>query len=157
MDYAQYVPQVMLAAGAIWQFIIHRRLSDKHQTLLQTIEGMSPQIKAFVNEQLKSVTLTPGPKGDPGIIGPVGEQGPPGMNGKDGLEGLRGLEGPPGRDGRDGRDGRNGNASPSALPGLGLALAGAYNAKITVTVNKGSAQCLDRSGSTRFIVASPHR
>lgn len=68
-------------------------------------------------EELKTITLTPGPKGDrgePGPIGPKGEagergpQGDVGPRGSDGLQGPQGLQGIQGERGRDGEPGPRG-------------------------------------------------
>ena len=53
-------------------------------------------------EELQTISLTPGPKGEPGPIGPKGENGEPGPRGERGEQGPIGLTGPKGENGRDG-------------------------------------------------------
>ena len=89
-------------------------------------------------EELQTIALTPGPKGDkgePGPIGPKGEtgergprgadgeggpQGDTGPRGADGLQGpqgLQGIQGERGRDGEPGPRGERGEQGPAGLPG----------------------------------------
>ena len=80
-------------------------------------------------EELQTISLTPGPKGDkgePGPIGPQGERGPQGdtgPRGADGLQGpigpqgLQGIQGERGRDGEPGPRGERGEQGPAGLPG----------------------------------------
>ena len=53
-------------------------------------------------EELRNISLTPGPKGDKGETGERGEQGPIGQTGPAGPQGPIGLTGPKGENGRDG-------------------------------------------------------
>ena len=53
-------------------------------------------------EELRNISLTPGPKGDKGETGERGPQGDTGPRGADGLQGPIGLTGPKGENGRDG-------------------------------------------------------
>ena len=93
--------------------------------ILRRIQALetSPKIDTSVfatKEELKHITLTPGPKGDrgePGIQGPAGERGPKGEQGIQGLrgdtgpigpQGLQGIPGTPGEKGRDGEPGPKG-------------------------------------------------
>lgn len=71
-------------------------------------------------EELQTISLTPGPKGDRGEPGPQGNQGdigpqglqglqgPPGPKGADGLQGPQGLQGIQGERGLDGQPGPRG-------------------------------------------------
>lgn len=77
-------------------------------------------------EELKTISLTPGPKGDkgePGPIGPqglTGERGPQGDVGPKGADGLQGPIGPQGIQGERGQDGQTGprgEQGPAGLPG----------------------------------------
>ena len=83
-------------------------------------------------EELQTISLTPGPKGDkgepgpqgnPGEVGPQGLQGlqgPPGPKGADGLQGpqgLQGIQGERGLDGQPGPRGERGEQGPAGLPG----------------------------------------
>lgn len=54
-------------------------------------------------EELETIVLTPGPKGEDG------KDGAPGINGKDGRDGLDGRDGINGKDGIDGLDGKDGS------------------------------------------------
>lgn len=77
-------------------------------------------------EELRNISLTPGPKGDkgetgdPGPKGETGERGPQGERGADGLQGpqgLQGIQGERGRDGEPGLRGERGEQGPAGLPG----------------------------------------
>ena len=86
-------------------------------------------------EELQNISLTPGPKGDPGEVGPQGLQGlqgPPGPKGETGERGPQGDTGPKGSDGlqgpigpqglqgergQDGQTGPRGEQGPTGLPG----------------------------------------
>lgn len=77
-------------------------------------------------EELQTISLTPGPKGDkgetgdPGPKGETGERGPQGERGADGLQGpqgLQGIQGERGRDGEPGLRGERGEQGPAGLPG----------------------------------------
>lgn len=86
---------------------------------IQALEA-SPKIDTSVyatKEELKHITLTPGPKGDRGEPGPQGIQGisgakgdvgPRGERGEQGPQGLQGIQGIPGTPGEKGRDGEHG-------------------------------------------------
>ena len=91
---------------------------------IQALEA-SPKIDTSVyatKEELKHITLTPGPKGDRGEPGPQGIQGIPGAKGDvgprgergeqgpQGLQGIQGIPGTPGEKGRDGERGPKGEA-----------------------------------------------
>lgn len=89
---------------------------------VQALESKpEPDLSAYATkEELKSISLTPGPQGAPGKDGERGLQGLPGR------DGAKGEQGEPGRDGRDGergpqgapgRDGRNGEQGPAGEPG----------------------------------------
>lgn len=98
--------------------------------ILQRIQALEAAPKTDTSifatkEELRNITLTPGPKGDrgepgpqgiPGIpgakgdAGPRGERGEPGPQGPQGLQGLQGLQGTPGEKGRDGEPGPKGDA-----------------------------------------------
>ena len=62
-------------------------------------------------DELRNISLTPGPKGDKGETGergPQGETGETGPRGADGLQGPQGLQGIRGERGRDGEPGPRG-------------------------------------------------
>lgn len=66
-------------------------------------------------EELRNVSLTPGPKGDKGETGergPQGATGETGPRGADGLQGPQGLQGIQGERGRDGEPGPKGDIGP---------------------------------------------
>ena len=68
-------------------------------------------------DELRNISLTPGPKGDKGE---TGERGPQGERGADGLQGPQGLQGIPGERGQDGQAGsrgERGEQGPAGLPG----------------------------------------
>ena len=72
-------------------------------------------------EELRNVSLTPGPKGDKGETGergPQGATGETGPRGADGLQGPQGLQGIQGERGRDGEPGPKGDIGPIGPQGL---------------------------------------
>ena len=81
--------------------------------ILSDIEGLKtkPEINTSgfaTKEELRNISLTPGPKGDKGEVGergPIGPQGPQGLTGPQGLQGIQGQIGPTGPKGENGRDG----------------------------------------------------
>lgn len=74
-------------------------------------------------DELRNISLTPGPKGDkgePGPIGPqgaTGETGPRGADGLQGPQGLQGIQGERGRDGEPGPRGERGEQGPIGQTG----------------------------------------
>ena len=66
-------------------------------------------------EELRTISLTPGPKGDKGETGERGPQGPEGPRGADGLQGPigpQGVQGERGQDGQSGQKGERGEQGP---------------------------------------------
>ena len=59
-------------------------------------------------DELRNISLTPGPKGDKGETGERGPQGDTGPRGADGLQGPQGLQGIQGERGQDGQPGPRG-------------------------------------------------
>lgn len=90
--------------------------------ILQRIQALEAAPKTDTSifatkEELRNITLTPGPKGDRGEPGPQGIQGIPGTKGdvgprgergEQGPQGLQGIQGIPGTPGEKGRDGEPG-------------------------------------------------
>lgn len=68
-------------------------------------------------EELRTIALTPGPKGDKGETGERGPQGEQGPRGADGLQGPQGLQGIQGERGQDGPKGERGEQGPIGLTG----------------------------------------
>ena len=71
-------------------------------------------------EELKNISLTPGPKGDKGETGergPIGPQGPQGETGQQGLQGERGQDGQVGPRGERGEQGPIGQTGPAGPVG----------------------------------------
>ena len=66
-------------------------------------------------EELRNISLTPGPKGEKGE---TGERGPQGERGADGLQGPQGLQGIQGERGQDGQPGPKGDIGPIGPQGL---------------------------------------
>ena len=90
--------------------------------ILQRIQALeaSPKIDTSVfcdKEELKHITLTPGPKGDRGEPGPQGIQGIPGTKGDVGPRGERGPIGPQGLQGLTGPKGETGERGPQGDTG----------------------------------------
>ena len=68
-----------------------------------------------MKEELRNISLTPGPKGDKGE---TGERGPIGPQGLTGQQGLQGIQGPIGPKGDTGERGPQGDAGPKGADGL---------------------------------------
>lgn len=113
---------------------------------LQVLES-NPNIDTSnfaTKDELRNISLTPGPKGDKGetgergpqgdvgprgadgLQGPIGPQGlqgapgetgPRGADGLQGPQGLQGIQGERGRDGEPGPRGERGEQGPAGLPG----------------------------------------
>ena len=72
-------------------------------------------------EELRNISLTPGPKGDKGEAGergPQGDTGPRGADGPQGIQGERGQDGQKGERGEQGPIGQTGPAGPQGPIGL---------------------------------------
>jgi hypothetical protein len=75
-----------------------------------------------INEEIETISLTPGAKGDTGekgVRGDKGEKGDKGDTGKDGKDGKDGRDGKDGKDGIDGLDGLNGKDGKDGSPDTG--------------------------------------
>lgn len=68
-------------------------------------------------EELRNISLTPGPKGDKGDTGERGPQGDTGPRGADGLQGPIGPQGLQGERGQDGQKGERGEQGPIGQTG----------------------------------------
>ena len=68
-------------------------------------------------EELRNISLTPGPKGDKGE---TGERGPIGPQGPQGLTGQQGIQGPIGQTGPAGPQGPIGLTGPKGADGVGI-------------------------------------
>lgn len=68
-------------------------------------------------EELKTISLTPGPKGDKGETGERGPIGPQGLTGPQGLQGIQGPIGPKGDTGERGPQGATGETGPKGADG----------------------------------------
>ena len=78
-------------------------------------------------EELRNISLTPGPKGEAGERGPIGpkgeagERGPQGDAGPRGADGLQGIQGEQGQNGQPGPKGDRGEQGPPGPKGpIGL-------------------------------------
>ena len=69
-------------------------------------------------DELKTISLTPGPKGDKGETGERGPQGEVGPRGADGAQGPQGLQGIQGERGQDGQPGPKGDIGPIGPQGI---------------------------------------
>nr|DAR36735.1 MAG TPA: nucleoid-associated protein [Caudoviricetes sp.] len=75
---------------------------------LQVLETKIDTSGFATKEELRNISLTPGPKGDKGETGergPIGPQGPQGLTGPQGLQGIQGPIGPKGENGERGPQG----------------------------------------------------
>ena len=71
-------------------------------------------------DELRNISLTPGPKGDKGESGergPIGPQGPQGLTGPQGLQGVQGQIGPKGETGERAPQGDTGPRGADGLQG----------------------------------------
>lgn len=68
-------------------------------------------------DELRNISLTPGPKGDKGETGERGPQGDTGPRGADGLQGPVGPQGLQGERGQDGQRGERGEQGPIGQTG----------------------------------------
>ena len=68
-------------------------------------------------DELRNISLTPGPKGDKGETGERGPIGPKGGDGLQGPQGLQGIQGERGRDGEPGARGERGEQGPIGQTG----------------------------------------
>ena len=86
------------------------------------VEGATIDTSGFATkEELRNISLTPGPKGDKGEAGergPIGPQGPQGPQGETGQQGLQGIQGPIGPKGDTGERGPQGDTGPRGADGL---------------------------------------
>ena len=82
------------------------------------VEGATIDTSGFATkEELRNISLTPGPKGDKGEAGERGPQGERGADGLQGPQGLQGIRGERGQDGQAGSRGERGEQGPAGLPG----------------------------------------
>ena len=80
------------------------------------VEGATIDTSGFATkEELRNISLTPGPKGDKGE---AGERGPIGPQGETGQQGLQGIQGPIGPKGDTGERGPQGDTGPRGADGL---------------------------------------
>lgn len=68
-------------------------------------------------EELRTISLTPGPKGETGERGPQGDTGERGADGLQGPQGLQGIQGERGQDGQAGPKGERGEQGPTGPVG----------------------------------------
>ena len=86
---------------------------------LQVLEA-KPEIDTSgfaTKEELRNISLTPGPKGDKGETGERGPQGQQGLTGPVGPQGIQGERGQDGQPGPRGERGEQGPAGPIGLTG----------------------------------------
>ena len=83
------------------------------------VEGATIDTSGFATkEELRNISLTPGPKGDKGGAGERGPIGPQGPQGETGQQGLQGIQGPIGPKGDTGERGPQGDTGPRGADGL---------------------------------------
>ena len=83
------------------------------------VEGATIDTSGFATkEELRNISLTPGPKGDKGETGERGPIGPQGPQGETGQQGLQGIQGPIGPKGDTGERGPQGDTGPRGADGL---------------------------------------
>ena len=92
---------------------VNQKISDIHipTSTSELTNDSDFTTKTYVDKQISTVELTPGPKGDkgdPGEQGPQGNQGEVGPKGDTGEQGPQGLQGPKGDTGEQGPQGLQG-------------------------------------------------
>ena len=96
-------------------------------------------------EELKTISLTPGPKGDKGETGERGQDGQPGLRGERGEQGPAGLPGPVGPQGPIGLTGPKGE---NGRDGVGIPQRISINGNIVTLSDGGGSIILPASGNT---------
>ena len=94
----------------------------KYMTPLRVKEAITSQTsalttKTYVDGQISTISLTPGPKGDKGDKGDTGARGPQGLKGDTGLQGPKGDKGIQGIQGPKGDTGARGATGPQGPKG----------------------------------------
>ena len=114
--YIQYAGTVNNAWGAPPAHSIPDELSDE-------MPASTNAVKTYVDGQISTIELTPGPKGDKGDVGlqgpkgDTGAQGPKGDKGDTGPQGLQGPKGDTGEQGPQGLQGPKGDKGEQGLQG----------------------------------------
>lgn len=88
-------------------------------------------------DEIGSISLTPGPKGDTGSQGPTGATGPQGPAGSNGSNGSDGAKGDKGDKGDTGATGATGATGPAGANGSDASVSG-YTGSLTVSTGKSS-------------------
>ena len=96
--------------------------NSKYMTPLRTKEAITSQTsalttKTYVDGQISTISLTPGPKGDTGPQGPQGIKGATGARGATGPKGDQGIQGIQGPKGDTGARGATGLQGPKGDKG----------------------------------------
>lgn len=99
-----------------------RRDQSRNEQRLGTLEQSLLDLESRLEQRIKEIELTPGPKGEkgerglrgfqgvPGKAGAKGDRGDKGEKGERGYSGKNGKNGKNGRNGKDGKDGKNGKS-----------------------------------------------
>lgn len=90
---------------------------EKQKLVNKSLNDKCDNIEDKLVKEMKIISLTPGPQGEPGIDGKDGKDGNDGKPGKDGLPGPKGEPGKDGKDGKDGKPGKDGVQGPKGEPG----------------------------------------
>lgn len=90
---------------------------EKQKSVNKSLNDKCDNIEDKLVKEMKIISLTPGPQGEPGIDGKDGKDGNDGKPGKDGLPGPKGEPGKDGKDGKDGKPGKDGVQGPKGEPG----------------------------------------
>ena len=94
--------------------------SDILNNLSDEMPASTNAVKTYVDGQISTIELTPGPKGDKGDVGvqgPKGDTGAQGPKGDKGDTGPQGLQGPKGDTGEQGPKGDTGEQGPQGFQG----------------------------------------
>lgn len=97
----------------------------QHSQIIEKVDGLetdlvdTQQAVISLQEELKTIELTPGEKGEQGIQGKQGIKGEKGDKGDKGDRGEKGEDGYNGIDGLDGKNGENGKDGKDGSPDTG--------------------------------------
>ena len=120
-------------------------LGTNNNDVYVPINPYNPATKDYVDTEIKNISLTPGPQGEPGIQGPKGEQGSQGIPGKQGPTGPQGPKGDTGSTGPagpPGKQGSRGERGPKGEPGKdGIVDSGSNENGYWIKYSNGIMQC----------------
>ena len=107
--------------------IISAEKLNKVEDALSVINDKVPSIEGlateeYVNQEIRTIELTPGPQGEQGPKGDKGDTGPQGPKGDQGIQGIQGEKGETGEPGTPGEKGDKGDTGEPGKDGLTTAI-----------------------------------